>query len=77
MPPYIKDEMSSDDVTLQEGMDVTLVCSARGSPVPSIMWRREDKSDIRVNLTSTSKLPGICHLSVRLSSLIIHYISSY
>uniref|UniRef100_A0A0P4W610 Ig-like domain-containing protein n=2 Tax=Scylla olivacea TaxID=85551 RepID=A0A0P4W610_SCYOL len=54
VPPYIKDEMSSDDVTLQEGMDVTLVCSARGSPVPSIMWRREDKSDIRVNLTSTN-----------------------
>lgn len=65
VPPYIKDDMSSDDVTLQEGMDVTLVCSARGSPVPSIMWRREDKSDIRVNLTSTMKeVPGpLLHLS--------------
>ncbi|XP_050686685.1 lachesin-like, partial [Eriocheir sinensis] len=63
VPPYIKDEMSSNDVTLQEGQNVTLVCSARGSPVPSIMWRREDRSDISVNLTASKEVLGpLLHL---------------
>ncbi|KAK8738327.1 hypothetical protein OTU49_004169, partial [Cherax quadricarinatus] len=51
VPPYIKDEMSSRDVGLLEGMDLTLACSARGSPVPTIKWRREDGSDIHLNHT--------------------------
>ncbi|KAK4309572.1 hypothetical protein Pmani_018796 [Petrolisthes manimaculis] len=50
VPPYIKDDMSSGDVSLQERMDLTLACSARGSPVPTIKWRREeDNQRIRTN----------------------------
>ncbi|XP_071518504.1 lachesin-like isoform X2 [Panulirus ornatus] len=64
VPPYIKDDMSSRDVGLLEGMDVTLACSARGSPIPTIKWRREDGSDIRVNLTTSVEVPGpLLHLS--------------
>nr|XP_053630455.1 lachesin-like [Cherax quadricarinatus] len=58
VPPYIKDEMSSRDVGLLEGMDLTLACSARGSPVPTIKWRREDGSDIHLNHT-VSILPTV------------------
>ncbi|KAG7171453.1 Lachesin-like 9 [Homarus americanus] len=59
VPPYIKDEMSSRDVGLLECMDLTLACSARGSPVPTIKWRREDGSNIRVNLTTSMvEVPG-------------------
>ncbi|XP_045594022.1 lachesin [Procambarus clarkii] len=58
VPPYIKDDMSSRDVFLLEGMNLTLACSARGSPVPTIKWRREDANDIRVNLTTLMEVPG-------------------
>ncbi|CAL4091066.1 unnamed protein product [Meganyctiphanes norvegica] len=59
VPPYIKDDMSSSDVNLVEGAGVTLACSARGSPIPSISWRREDGSHIRINLTqSLLEVPG-------------------
>lgn len=34
----------------KEGSNVTLKCSATGSPPPTIMWRREDGEPI--------KLPG-------------------
>ncbi|XP_047472928.1 lachesin-like [Penaeus chinensis] len=59
VPPYIKDDMSSRDVRLQEGASVILACSARGSPVPTIKWRREDGSEIQVNgTTAMLEVPG-------------------
>ncbi|XP_063585782.1 peroxidasin homolog [Penaeus indicus] len=59
VPPYIKDDMSSRDVRLQEGASVILACSARGSPVPTIKWRREDSSEIQVNgTTAMLEVPG-------------------
>ncbi|ROT68453.1 putative lachesin-like isoform X7, partial [Penaeus vannamei] len=59
VPPYIKDDMSSRDVRLQEGANVILACSARGSPVPTIKWRREDGSEIQVNgTTAMLEVPG-------------------
>ncbi|XP_068229296.1 lachesin-like [Palaemon carinicauda] len=51
VPPYIKDDMSSRDVRLSENTDVTLACSARGSPVPTIKWKREDNEKIKINHT--------------------------
>ncbi|XP_066976710.1 lachesin-like [Macrobrachium rosenbergii] len=54
VPPYIKDDMSSRDVRLTENTDVTLACSARGSPVPTIKWKREDNEKIKINLTMSA-----------------------
>ncbi|XP_066963227.1 lachesin-like [Macrobrachium rosenbergii] len=64
VPPYIKDDMSSRDVRLLEGNSVTLACSARGSPVPTIKWRREDNANISLNLTTSMlEVPGpLLHL---------------
>ncbi|XP_068208580.1 lachesin-like [Palaemon carinicauda] len=64
VPPYIKDDMSSRDVKLMEGYSVTLACSARGSPVPTIKWRREDNVNISLNLTTSMlEVPGpLLHL---------------
>ncbi|CAL4073935.1 unnamed protein product, partial [Meganyctiphanes norvegica] len=59
VPPYIKDDMSSSDVSLVEGAGVTLACSARGSPIPTISWRREDASHVKINhTTSLLEVPG-------------------
>ena len=41
MPPDILDFSTSTDMVVQEGINVTLKCAARGSPPPIITWRRE------------------------------------
>lgn len=50
VPPDILDYPTSTDMVVKEGSNVTLKCSATGSPTPSIIWRREDGEPI--------KLPG-------------------
>lgn len=50
VPPDILDYPTSTDMVAKEGSNVTLKCSATGSPPPTIMWRREDGEPI--------KLPG-------------------
>ncbi|XP_069940338.1 lachesin [Cherax quadricarinatus] len=36
---------------VQEGANITLMCSASGTPTPSITWRREDHMNINLNKT--------------------------
>ncbi|KAI4495328.1 hypothetical protein M0804_001529 [Polistes exclamans] len=45
-PPDILDDETSTDMVVREGNDVTLRCSATGSPAPNITWRREDGQQI-------------------------------
>ncbi|XP_063912146.1 lachesin-like [Zophobas morio] len=40
--PDILDFPTSADIVVDEGADVSLRCVARGSPEPSILWKRED-----------------------------------
>ncbi|KAG5879085.1 hypothetical protein JTB14_006353 [Gonioctena quinquepunctata] len=42
VPPDIDDSGTSGDITIREGENVTLTCSATGHPQPRILWRRED-----------------------------------
>ena len=46
VPPDIVDEGTSSDITVQEGDNATLVCKAKGHPMPRIVWRREDGESI-------------------------------
>lgn len=46
VPPDIIDVETSADMIVREGSNVTLKCSAAGSPKPSITWKREDSSGI-------------------------------
>ncbi|CAK9813617.1 Ntm [Anthophora plagiata] len=46
VPPDILDYLTSTDMVVREGSNVTLRCAAKGSPTPSITWRREDGETI-------------------------------
>ncbi|CAD6997489.1 unnamed protein product [Ceratitis capitata] len=51
IPPNIDDTLTSSDVIVREGDNVTLRCKAKGSPEPSIRWRRDDGHKIVINKT--------------------------
>uniref|UniRef100_A0A7G3ANI1 Putative lachesin-like protein n=1 Tax=Lutzomyia longipalpis TaxID=7200 RepID=A0A7G3ANI1_LUTLO len=48
VPPNIDDSITSSDVIVREGANVTLRCRATGSPAPSIKWRRDDNTRISI-----------------------------
>lgn len=49
MPPVIIDNMTSTDMVVREGTNVTMVCRATGYPEPYVMWRREDGQEFNCN----------------------------
>lgn len=51
VPPNIEDSLTSTDVVVREGANVTLKCRATGSPMPSVKWKRDDNSKITINKT--------------------------
>lgn len=52
VPPNIVDGESSGDVKVEEGANITLECSATGTPPPTITWRRETRANININATT-------------------------
>ncbi|KAI8420906.1 hypothetical protein MSG28_008078 [Choristoneura fumiferana] len=58
VPPSIIDNMTSTDMVVREGSDVSLVCRASGYPEPYVMWRREDGQDFNYNGESVSVVDG-------------------
>ncbi|XP_044757208.1 neurotrimin-like [Coccinella septempunctata] len=51
VPPDILDYPTSTDMVVREGSNVNLRCVARGSPEPTITWRRETGETIRISKT--------------------------
>ena len=48
VPPNIVDD-ENNNVSVNEGDNVTLTCKATGKPVPRIVWRREDVQKLITN----------------------------
>jgi hypothetical protein len=62
VPPDIVDDRSTSDVTVNEGDNVTLTCTATGKPAPRIVWRREDGQKIVVfRPVAIATAPGSNH----------------
>lgn len=40
--------MTSNDMVVREGTNVSLMCKARGYPDPYVMWRREDGDEMSI-----------------------------
>lgn len=56
VPAQIVNSLSSDDVTVQEGASVSLVCHVTGVPQPEITWRREQTMSLESSeLSATNK----------------------
>ncbi|XP_065356503.1 lachesin [Calliphora vicina] len=49
VPPNIDDSLSSSDVIVREGSNISLRCRASGSPKPVIKWKRDDNSRITIS----------------------------
>lgn len=58
VPPDIIDEETSSDVTVREGENATLVCRAKGHPVPRIVWRREDGESLEIRSSPREVIRG-------------------
>lgn len=41
--------MTSTDMVVREGTNVTMMCRATGYPEPYVMWRREDGQEFNCN----------------------------
>ena len=71
VPPRIEDSLTSSDKVKTEGSNVTLECSAHGSPKPTVTWKRED--GVNISIDKARNISGkniICILSRRDSSVI-------
>ncbi|KAI1717962.1 immunoglobulin i-set domain-containing protein [Ditylenchus destructor] len=49
IPPTVSRTMTPSAVEVREGHNVTLTCHAEGNPLPTVLWRRQDKQIIRYN----------------------------
>lgn len=48
VPPVILESVTSNDLVVREGTNVTLTCKAKGFPEPYVMWRREDGNEMSI-----------------------------
>ncbi|KAL1401304.1 hypothetical protein pipiens_006713 [Culex pipiens pipiens] len=48
VPPAIVESMTSNDMVVREGTNVSLTCKAKGFPEPYVMWRREDGDEMAI-----------------------------
>lgn len=55
VPPNIDDSLSSSDVIVREGSNVTLRCRASGSPTPVVKWKRDSMEKIAINKSLVGK----------------------
>lgn len=49
VPPVILESSTSNDMVVREGLNVSLICKARGYPEPYVMWRREDGEEMLIS----------------------------
>lgn len=74
VPPNIDDSLSSSDVIVREGANISLRCRASGSPRPIIKWKRDDNSRIAINKNHIGKCKGNGQLASAYQSICINHL---
>ncbi|XP_037882267.1 uncharacterized protein LOC119633102 isoform X1 [Glossina fuscipes] len=69
VPPLIVETMTSNDMVVREGLNVTLMCKARGYPEPYVMWRREDGEEMLIGGEHVNVVDGELLLITKVSRL--------
>uniref|UniRef100_A0A1A9X2A9 Ig-like domain-containing protein n=1 Tax=Glossina brevipalpis TaxID=37001 RepID=A0A1A9X2A9_9MUSC len=69
VPPMIVESMTSNDMVVREGLNVTLMCKARGYPEPYVMWRREDGEEMLIGGEHVNVVDGELLLITKVSRL--------
>ncbi|KAL1394573.1 hypothetical protein pipiens_011860 [Culex pipiens pipiens] len=58
VPPDILDHQTSQDLTVPEGFNVTLTCTASGVPDPTILWKRAGEKPLPLLLPGDDLFAG-------------------
>ncbi|CAO1363115.1 unnamed protein product [Diamesa hyperborea] len=58
VPPVIIESLTSNDMVVREGTNVTLTCKAKGFPEPYVMWRREDGDEMAISGENVNVVDG-------------------
>ncbi|XP_037047809.1 lachesin isoform X1 [Bradysia coprophila] len=69
VPPVIIESMTSNDMVVREGTNVSLMCKARGYPDPYVMWRREDGDEMSIAGENVNVVDGEMLLITKVSRL--------
>ncbi|KAH8285758.1 hypothetical protein KR018_002149, partial [Drosophila ironensis] len=69
VPPMIVEGMTSNDMVVREGQNVSLMCKARGYPEPYVMWRREDGEEMLIGGEHVNVVDGELLLITKVSRL--------
>lgn len=64
VPPNIDDSLSSSDVIVREGSNVTLRCRAMGSPTPTVKWKRDSQEKIAINKSLLGKCKWLSTVNI-------------
>ncbi|XP_055644447.1 lachesin isoform X2 [Toxorhynchites rutilus septentrionalis] len=64
VPPAIVESLTSNDMVVREGTNVTLACKAKGFPDPYVMWRREDGDEMAIGGENVNVVDGeVLHIT--------------
>ncbi|KXJ82496.1 hypothetical protein RP20_CCG012393 [Aedes albopictus] len=64
VPPAIVESLTSNDMVVREGTNVTLTCKAKGFPEPYVMWRREDGDEMAIGGENVNVVDGeVLHIT--------------
>ncbi|XP_055854335.1 igLON family member 5, partial [Episyrphus balteatus] len=73
--PDIIDYQTSKDIAVQEGHNVTFICTASGLPTPVITWRREKEAPLITN--GNRKIFSLEGPNLTLSQVNRHHMGAY
>ncbi|EDS42980.1 conserved hypothetical protein [Culex quinquefasciatus] len=77
LPPDILDHQTSQDLTVPEGFNVTLTCTASGVPDPTILWKRAGEKPLPLLLPGDDLFAGTLFVFIQLGSTEVKHFAEH